>query len=461
MDYTENLNDLLKMTMYKADEQKITLKFNDEYKLFPFQTREPERPKFDSGFKKIISEFSRMICSETIDKDFNNERLIKQILENEKIDIKSSEDLIYLNALINDYIIDKDKELKIVHPSLYKYVSKTKDISNKGERDIAQFFKDVYFDDKENIENYFESDINEEFSNNHILTNLVIDNLPKLTEESQSIIFIPKLKYITEIFKQDIEFALNNKDFLNKNIENIFAYYYFFYTTQLSLKIFNEDYTLDKCEEIYYLLESENASKNRKTIEKGFKLIKETNKTLLYKIYTLDYVNKLLGTKGYVLSELYDYYNNLNSQEQNEVLRVLKEFIYKYNLTTDNKEKVENDNFKELIYYLYKKLLEIKDKSPSSRYSKYFDDIGNKYFLKRGGRYGNILCLSQDMLLTITTLCVKEEKIKLKELFERYKERGIFFDNSSKTEVESLLTKLNYIDKKSDSGEAQYVRRLL
>ena len=65
------------------------------------------------------------------------------------------------------------------------------------------------------------------------------------------------------------------------------------------------------------------------------------------------------------------------------------------------------------------------------------------------------------MLLTITTLCVKEEKIKLKDLFERYEERGIYFDNTSKSEVVNLLTKLNYIDKKSDSGEAQYVRRLL
>ena len=65
------------------------------------------------------------------------------------------------------------------------------------------------------------------------------------------------------------------------------------------------------------------------------------------------------------------------------------------------------------------------------------------------------------MLLTITALCVKDDKMKLKDLFKEYEKRGLFFDKTSKFAVEELLTKLNYIDKKSDSGEAQYVRKFL
>ena len=458
MDYQENLNNLLKIVRYKKDQNKITLKFNDEYKLFPFQTREPNRPKFDSGFKKIISEFSRINSSEDIGKEFNNENLIKEILSNDKIDI-TEEDYPYLEALIKDYLIDKDNELKIVHPCLYRYVSKTQDESNKGETDIAQFFNDVFFDDI-NIKEYFNS---KDYENSAytIISHLVIDNLPELKKKTIPPIYINKLEYVTKVFKDDINFALEHEDFLNKNIENIFWYYYFFYTTQLSLKIFNEENTLDKCEEMYYLIETEIASKNRKTVENGYKRIRNNNKSLLYKVYTLEYINKLLGTQGKIRPELINYFNQLDKKEQNEIIEILKQFIEIYNKTTENYEAVPYDDFENLMIYFYKKLLEIKDQSPNSRFGSYFEDIGKKYFLKRGGRYGNILSLSQEMLLTITTLCVKEEKIKLKDLFERYEERGIYFDNTSKSEVVNLLNKLNYIDKKSDSGEAQYVRRLL
>ena len=38
---------------------------------------------------------------------------------------------------------------------------------------------------------------------------------------------------------------------------------------------------------------------------------------------------------------------------------------------------------------------------------------------------------------------------------------GIFLDNTSKEYLQEFFTKLNLIDKKSDSGDAQYVKRIL
>ena len=37
----------------------------------------------------------------------------------------------------------------------------------------------------------------------------------------------------------------------------------------------------------------------------------------------------------------------------------------------------------------------------------------------------------------------------------------IFLDNTSKEYLQDFFTKLNLIDKKSDSGDAQYVKRIL
>ena len=54
-----------------------------------------------------------------------------------------------------------------------------------------------------------------------------------------------------------------------------------------------------------------------------------------------------------------------------------------------------------------------------------------------------------------------EEKIRLNDLYKEYEFRGIYLDNSSKEYLQEFFTKLNLIDKKSDSGDAQYVKRIL
>lgn len=55
----------------------------------------------------------------------------------------------------------------------------------------------------------------------------------------------------------------------------------------------------------------------------------------------------------------------------------------------------------------------------------------------------------------------KNDRITFVELLERLSKRGINFDNESSTALLQLLEKINVIDKKSDSGEAQYVKPIL
>ena len=63
--------------------------------------------------------------------------------------------------------------------------------------------------------------------------------------------------------------------------------------------------------------------------------------------------------------------------------------------------------------------------------------------------------------IKLNLLCVKEDKIKLNDLFKEYERRGLFFDRYSKEEIVNLLNTWNLIDKKSDSGDAQYVKSVL
>ena len=52
-------------------------------------------------------------------------------------------------------------------------------------------------------------------------------------------------------------------------------------------------------------------------------------------------------------------------------------------------------------------------KEIKSRYPKNMEEVTKKFFAKRRGRYGLVLNITRDMLLTLTALCVKDKKIKL------------------------------------------------
>ena len=53
------------------------------------------------------------------------------------------------------------------------------------------------------------------------------------------------------------------------------------------------------------------------------------------------------------------------------------------------------------------------------------------------------------------------ERLKLSSLFYEFKRRGIAFDKDSQNRIVQLYEKLNLLEKKSDSGDAQYVRSIL
>ena len=97
----------------------------------------------------------------------------------------------------------------------------------------------------------------------------------------------------------------------------------------------------------------------------------------------------------------------------------------------------------------------------NSRYSKAYQAIVTKFFRKHGGSLGTILSLSQEHLLMLVAVSITEDRIELKQLWKEFEKRGVWLDYQSKEEVVKVLDKLNYMEKKSDSGDAQYVKSIL
>lgn len=63
-----------------------------------------------------------------------------------------------------------------------------------------------------------------------------------------------------------------------------------------------------------------------------------------------------------------------------------------------------------------------------------------------------VLVLDNDMLTFLIAMITREQRFKLKKLYQRFKEYGICFDLHTKQAIEAQLLKLNLLERRSDSG---------
>lgn len=458
MIYESNIENLKKAMSMNPEKHYGIHNINNVAPLLPFETREPERPKFKRKFSGVTGELVRIINKKELSKEFDLEKNIDDIV----LKVKCKEgNRKYLKELIKDNLIDKDGNMNIFHPNLLNYIQLTDGKESNGERKIAQFIYDLFFDKSNKIEDAFKDE-----EKNDVITKLILYKLEGLENKDDKEIknkYFNKLDFISEVAIEDFEFISKHKDFFLKNFQILLSYYYFYYITQMCVKL-NKKCKADfsQPEELYYLLDWEKCSKNRRSVVRGYKYVKSEGRNLLININIVEHLNYLFNVEGYTLVEIVQLLNNLNNEEQTKYLKTIREWIRVYK---DNflQEQVELElEFNSLVEELENSILRKMDQSPMTRYFKSIEEIGKVYFLKsRGGAYGYMFNLTQEMILILTAVCIKENKITLNNLYKEYEKRGIFLDIYSKQLVEELLGKLNLIEKKSDSGDAQYVKAIL
>ena len=453
MDFSENYKHLLDYMNVNFEKGKLQHVFNKNSPFFPFKM-DKGRATFDNGFYHVFGEFSRILLDKRMKKDFSLNNIIQDIAKND-IEIEDGNEE-YLIKLLKEYMFNEKNELKLLHPYLYLYIPLSSGKRSSGEKELALFLRDIFCLENPNLIDFFKSD-----GSNHIVINLILDNAPELENYKTEIKYSSKLDYVKELFINDMAFAINNKKFFLDNMDSIFAYYYFFYVSQLILKISKRLNYDDDVEELFYLLDWENASKNRKTLNNGYRFLKNETDNALSKVNLLFQLNTLLGTEFYLETELQHYFNNLNNESQQKCLDVLKKWIEDYRDIRGFEGIYLPNDYNQLVDILLETLNESLQRKQISLFTLNLEEIAKPYFLKRRGSYGYVLNINRDMLLMLTALCVKDNKIKLNQLFKEYEKRGIFLDKYSKEEVVNFLTKLNLIDKKSDSGDAQYVKPVL
>lgn len=104
----------------------------------------------------------------------------------------------------------------------------------------------------------------------------------------------------------------------------------------------------------------------------------------------------------------------------------------------------------------------VRRKAANDKYVKKLSEFYKKRWLKNRKKAGYVFNLTERDIIFLTKISIQEkDRIRLTDLFSAYGERGVYLDNASKALLQEFFTKLNLLDKKSDSGDAQYVKRIL
>ena len=121
---------------------------------------------------------------------------------------------------------------------------------------------------------------------------------------------------------------------------------------------------------------------------------------------------------------------------------------------------IDVHSYDEFIYTLEYLCTGLQSPSYISRMRKKVIDLLSVRFLQ--SRRGNfVLVLDNEMLTFLVALFTKSKKTKLENLYKLFNSYGIYFNRGSRLAIEEYLLKLNLLDRKSDSGEAQYVTVVL
>ncbi|WP_252242690.1 DNA phosphorothioation-dependent restriction protein DptG [Clostridium sp. ZS2] len=433
----------------------------NKFKLLPYTTSDSEKVLV-SKFDGVIGAFSRLVC----DKELKNKFNVKEFIENVSDEVEEFEgedsknnfkNIIKTMFINNDSLVDFD--IKTMN-----YIEAT----NSDEK-IARFLFSIFLDDslKEKVKERYDKETH------NILNKLVLRALPDLHDKKVSIeeykCYVP---FIKELFKRDFEFLMNDEELYKNSIQRFLEYYNMFYISQLCMKLNKfENAEVNFPEPLYYTLNWESTSKNRTAYKYGYENLKESIDSLFSHAITLELLNhhNLNKQLGYV--ELYELFKENDGES---VVEDIEQLILEYSKCICDKNWDEFiASSKECDNVAFNKVYKLFDivefqffKSGRSRayesYKNWFRKFIEENFGKRRGSLGYNLNLTEEDIILLTKICINNnEKIKVSVLFKEFEKRGISFDRDSKMKIIQLYEKLNLLEKKSDSGDAQYVKSVL
>lgn len=418
------------------------------------------------NIKALVGEVSRRCVKKTLNTSVEKDKILANIKG--KVDSQHKEVLL---KFVEELYFDEKGNLELFHPKVFAYL----DLTKKGKLDqerMGKFLYDTLFKEID------EDALKEVYGQGgDLMVQLVMSTLPELVEfKDETPDFINYAPTVKAVFEEDMAFIMKDHKRFIKCFEGLIKYYYFYYTSQTIMNLNQrQEANLMEISPLFFRLSSEPGGKNRPCYLQGYRLLKEGIEQLFANVMLLQFLNYNKHSEMvYTLPEWYEQYViAASTEEQLEVVNSIDLFIkaYKEEVSMDwskleikHKEGEESVSAKiheltEVIAYQFKTGTR---KRAADGYKKWFMDYCIIHYLEQRGSLGYMLTIDDQEILFMTGICIKDqEKMRLSELFNEFERRGLYFDDISKEKIVAIYEKSNLLEKKSDSGDAQYVRAIL
>ena len=457
--------DFDRIKQFAITEKKNEVKYNYErtkyVRVLPLPSRTTgSRAEYEEGFTTVTAAILRLIDGEELDFE-KQENFIESILN--EGDFSNSD----VSDVFKEFITYEFGQNQTSHSSSIqniKYISMPESKAEQsGQKQIIEFFYDIYIRNQHDeivqiLEKLQSKGLMQE------ILNVVAGKKKDIYKRKYRVLF----PQFAEKFKVDLSALSKNPGFLLENLDELFVHYTFIALTQIVLQTNKfTNFSAEKIQAVPYILQQEQASIWRIGYKEGYKRLISQMETFFAHENMLNILamNTFTNEENLYYHDYAELFAELGEEASaqyvksiytwvNEVFCPIKGF--------EPKEQFANQDLQTAYQYMYSFIEKGLAKEHRSRYPGAYAIFMKRFYRKHGGPLGNILSLNLKQFLLMVAVSVgKHERIELNELWNELKFRGIELDDDSKSVAVILLDKLNYIDKKSDSGDAQYVKSIL
>lgn len=457
-DGEEGINDIF------DDEVNKGKKHKRDDALVPFKTKVDKNQYED--FSGVVGAFCRLMSDVKLKKGVDRD-VLKERMRKKMSDDCADNDFEVLFKIIEGMYFENGKLLPINAKAL-NYID-----SNISQQQVAEYLYSLFVESTDLKVQYFSMTESED---TNILEKLVFDSLEDGDEKSENNIqhaecFLP---YVKEVFIKDFEVLTRNTSNYQKYINRFLAYYYMFYISQLAVKLGKfECGKRDEIEKIYMTLYDEVVTRVRPGYEYGWRFVKERISHMFSHSVVMEMLSRNVDHSHMDYIAFYDRFNKSDDDEKvaEEIKRIRSAYMswipldysgckHDDSKDTECKTSTEVKRLFETVDYQFINGGRI---SHYNGYNKKFIEFVQKNFGKFRGMYGYTVSLHESDIIMFTQIILQENsgKIRLAKLFEEFELRGLLFDRESKKKIIELYEKMNLLEKRSDSGDAQYVKYIL
>ena len=431
--------------------------------LVPFKTK-TDKNQYEN-FSGVVGAFSRIMTETTLKKGVNRD-VLKETIHKKMPECSEHEFEIFFKIIESTFF--ENGRLLPVNIKALRFIE-----SNITQQQVAEFLFGLFIESTNLKDKYVLMETSED---TNVLERLLFESLENDNKDvfpniGSVICFLP---YIKDVFEQDFSILVSDTTLYQNYIQRFLAYYYMFYVSQLAVKLSKfENGKRNEIEKIYMTLYEEVVTRLRPGYEYGWKYVKDKISHMFSHSVLIEMLSHNIESLHMDYIGFYERFNK--SAEDNSISAEVRTITEKYQkwipmdyslCKHDDSLDGECETATEI-----KKLFETIDfqfinggrKSHYNGYNKKFIDFVQKNFGKFRGMYGYTLSVRESDVIMFTRIILQENegKIRLSKLFDEMERRGLLFDRESKKRVVDLYEKMNLLEKRSDSGDAQYVKYIL